>query len=1194
VRKFFLHILFLLGGLAPLLCMGQTGNFWAFQKNKGLDFNTVPPSIIYPTFENQQSSSSNSSSAISDCDGNVLFYASADIVYNALGDTMENGLLKINYNEGGSQGIGKSAMTLVPKPGQPFRYLLFYMNVYDQRNSSGLNSFLHAEIDILANSGLGTVVFKDSLVGNMNLVTCNLDVVKHANDTDFWLITTPNESTYHCYKIDSNGLNQTPVVSSGLSQIHNNSIGVPLVERNHYGFTRFTRDGKYLIATGLLPSQSTASVLRYDFNPGTGQLSNPFTLISHTQLPTNHTTSALEISPNNEIAYFTSQNNLVTRVVTEQYLWQVNIRNLSNFKTLINSRGFTLSLTLGPDNKIYFLTDLLNPPSLKIYPGLHYIPRPNEWGNKMGMRYLDTIVFWELFSLPRAYVPVYDYNFTSTLNGDCVDTVAIHYKGDTTFKQITLYYGDGDSTVVLHADIEERMTFKHRYTSDGTKNITMKLETFFCSSVKYLYDNVYIRLKPDIDSLSIASIAPSCSSDTAELSLYLRSTDSLSIRWSNDHLEDYLITKNDLAARYRYQSDFDEDTSRQIYLTAKSTNGCVSYDTVDYTPARLRTDSVRYAISGYRDLQSTLGTPHYFSCVEDEVLYSDSTTALSSGGISSGLWSIHYANSNQVGLEYSSNASRTFIISDTNTLGCIAKDTFLLTIYASPASDFTFADDSICASEQIVTATNQTTYTDLSTITTEWFLDNAAVRMASGRVDYTANLNTVGSYKISLVSTSDVGCADTLNKDFVVLANPVASYTWEGAVFCSEGGLISLVSDSISGFVNSWSLNSSAAVTGNSYIKSSFPLGANTVSYISKNGYGCSDTIAISFTINQSVKTSLSAEDDSLCAGQEPIRIGLTANAADFSNGLTSDVYRDNLFVESKSALFVQDLSYASDSVGTFIYEVITHADTRLCADTQQIAITVLESPKNEKLTLDGGTCLGTSFEVYYGLDNEDKLAGSLWQFGDGRTEEDQNNLSHTYTTVGTYDLIIKLTLTNGCEREIVQSVTVIPPPEVDFKYSLESISADEVLLTLLGTSSNSISEWKWSSLIFGELTGNPIVRNTRDTGFKEITLAIKDIYGCENSTTQVIPVYPEAKFYIPNAFTPNGDGLNDRLAIVPAYFIKKYSIQVYNRWGEKVYDGSDLKNWVPTLTGVFIYQLTITDIFEKQKFMNGTVTVLE
>jgi gliding motility-associated-like protein len=1192
VRKHILHILFLLGGLAPLLCMGQTGNFWAFLENKGLNFNTAPPTVIYPTMGGQLRSSSGTSAAISDCDGNVLFYASGDIVFNALGDTMENGLLKPN-DDGSSTGIGKSAMTLVPKPGNPFHYLLFYMNVLDHRNTLGANSFLHAEIDMLANGGLGTVVFKDSLVGNMNMATSNLDVVKHANDTDFWLVTTPNESTYHCYKIDSNGLNQAPVSSAGISQISWVPYPTNQAEVEYYGTTRFTRDGQYLIVSGLVPSQSTASVLRYDFNNATGRISNPFTLISQSQLPNDHTTSALEISPNNEIAYFTSKDNLTSNGSTIQYLWQVNIQNRSNFKTSINYNGLTFSLNLGPDNRIYFVTNLKNPPNVGNYPALHYIPNPNKWGNNMGLRYLDTISSWLIYSLPRAYLPVYDYNFSSSLDGDCIDTLSVHYEGDTTFKQITLYYGDGDSTVVLHDDIKERMTFKHRYTSDGTKNITMKLETFFCSSVKYLYDNVYIRLKPDIDSLSIASIAPSCGSDTAELSLDLRSTDSLSIRWSNDHLEDYLITKNDLATRYAYQSGFDEDTSRQIYLTAKSTNGCVSYDTVDYTPARLRTDSVRYAISGYRDLQSTLGTPHYFSCVEDELLYSDSTTALSSGGISSGLWSIHYANSNQVGLEYSSNASRTFIISDTNTLGCIAKDTFLLTIYASPASDFTFADDSICASEQIVTATNQTTYTDLSTITTEWFLDDAAVRMASGRVDYTANLNTVGSYKISLVSTSDVGCADTLNKDFVVLANPVASYTWEDAVFCSEEGLISLVSDSISGFVNSWSLNSSAAVTGNSYIKSSFPLGANTVSYISKNGYGCSDTIAISFTINQSVKTSLSAEDDSLCAGQEPIRIGLTANAADFSNGLTSDVYRDNLFVESKPTLFVQDLSYASDSVGTFIYEVITHADTRLCADTQQIAITVLESPKNEKLTLDGGTCLGTSFEVYYGLANEDKLAGSLWQFGDGRTEEDQNNLTHTYTTVGTYDLIIKLALTNGCEREIIQSVTIIPPPEVDFKYSLESISADEVLLTLLGTSINSISEWKWSSLIFGELAGNPIVRNTRDTGFKEITLAIKDIYGCENSTTQVIPVYPEAKFYIPNAFTPNGDGLNDRLAIVPAYFIKKYSIQVYNRWGEKVYDGSDLKNWVPTLTGVFIYQLTITDIFEKQKFMNGTVTVV-
>jgi gliding motility-associated-like protein len=280
--------------------------------------------------------------------------------------------------------------------------------------------------------------------------------------------------------------------------------------------------------------------------------------------------------------------------------------------------------------------------------------------------------------------------------------------------------------------------------------------------------------------------------------------------------------------------------------------------------------------------------------------------------------------------------------------------------------------------------------------------------------------------------------------------------------------------------------------------------------------------------------------------------------------------------------------------VGTYIYEVITNSENKLCADTQQIAITVLESPKNEKLTLDGGTCLGTTFEVFYGLDNEDKLASSMWEFGDGRTEENQNNLSHTYTAVGTYDLTIKLVLANGCEREITQSISVIPPPEVDFSYTLESLSADEVILTLVGKSSNQISEWNWTSPIFGNPMGNPVIQNTRDTGFKEITLAIKDIYGCENSTTEVIPVYAEIKFYIPNAFSPNGDGLNDRLAIIPAYFIQRYTIQVYNRWGDQVYDGNDLKEWLPSTTGVYIYSLELVDILNKRRYINGTVTVLE
>ncbi len=55
-----------------------------------------------------------------------------------------------------------------------------------------------------------------------------------------------------------------------------------------------------------------------------------------------------------------------------------------------------------------------------------------------------------------------------------------------------------------------------------------------------------------------------------------------------------------------------------------------------------------------------------------------------------------------------------------------------------------------------------------------------------------------------------------------------------------------------------------------------------------------------------------------------------------------------------------------------------------------------------------------------------------------------------------------------------------------------------------------------------------------------------------------------------PNAFTPNGDGLNDLIKIVNAYNLVFYRCVIYNRWGQKIFESNDLqKGWSGMIKGV-------------------------
>lgn len=86
---------------------------------------------------------------------------------------------------------------------------------------------------------------------------------------------------------------------------------------------------------------------------------------------------------------------------------------------------------------------------------------------------------------------------------------------------------------------------------------------------------------------------------------------------------------------------------------------------------------------------------------------------------------------------------------------------------------------------------------------------------------------------------------------------------------------------------------------------------------------------------------------------------------------------------------------------------------------------------------------------------------------------------------------------------------------------------------------------------------------------------------------------------YIPNAFTPNSDGINDQF-IIKAGAIKTFDMKVYNRWGEKVWETNDYTRFwdgnyrdKPAQMDVYMYVVTLTDFKDKRFEMNGTVHLI-
>jgi len=159
--------------------------------------------------------------------------------------------------------------------------------------------------------------------------------------------------------------------------------------------------------------------------------------------------------------------------------------------------------------------------------------------------------------------------------------------------------------------------------------------------------------------------------------------------------------------------------------------------------------------------------------------------------------------------------------------------------------------------------------------------------------------------------------------------------------------------------------------------------------------------------------------------------------------------------------------------------------------------------------------------------------------------------------------------------------------------------------LSATAFSSNGILNYSWTpaSLLSCTLCQSPIATTDTTTAF---VVLVTDSNGCINSDTVVVFVKNDFLYFIPTAFTPNQDGLNDVFE-VNVLGASKLDMQIFNRWGEKVYSSENYANaktagdrWDGTFRNkgvqfdTYTYQLTITLFNGRVEKIAGTVVVMK
>lgn len=560
---------------------------------------------------------------------------------------------------------------------------------------------------------------------------------------------------------------------------------------------------------------------------------------------------------------------------------------------------------------------------------------------------------------------------------------------------------------------------------------------------------------------------------------------------------------------------------------------------------------------------------------------------------------------------------------------------------SAPTADFNFT--SACFGS-LPTLFTDSSYVTSGTITAwSWnFGDPPSGANNTSTLQNPSHLFTsTGTFNVTLISTSNNGCQDTIV--IPVTVNPVPNANAGINQSVCSGNPVSL--NATGGGTYVW--NGGTLVNAPGASQSVTPI--STTSYIVTvtNSFGCTDNDTIVVTVNQN-PVFTAGNDVSMCAG-DTTQLSATGSGT-FSwspaSGLSNTSISNPLAFPSSTTTYTATLTDANGCIGTDMVTVTINAvpvavasnDTTICAGssvnlTSSGGTTYSWSPTTNLnnpnisnpvasplvtttyvVTVSNGGCsdienVVVNVQTVIANAGPDQsicagenvvLSGSgginySWSPATGLSDPNIANpiASPTVTTSYTLTAING----NGCTDIDVITVTVSPSPSTAFTFLPAVIMADSTYY-FTDQSTGGVTSWWWN---FGDGNTSTLQNPSHyytNAGSFHVCLVTTNNVGCTDTTCWDVIVLPRP-LEAPNVFTPNGDGTNDVLVFKNLEYYPNSALKIYDRWGILVYEnGNYLNDWNgkkmgtggDCVDGTYYYILSGPDIKEP---MTGFLTLI-
>ncbi|MBK7242089.1 MAG: gliding motility-associated C-terminal domain-containing protein [Flavobacteriales bacterium] len=543
------------------------------------------------------------------------------------------------------------------------------------------------------------------------------------------------------------------------------------------------------------------------------------------------------------------------------------------------------------------------------------------------------------------------------------------------------------------------------------------------------------------------------------------------------------------------------------------------------------------------------------------------------------------------------------ILSTTNNQGCPAGRDTLVVSYHVPPTVNAGVDLLLCSGLENVqlngNAQNQGSVQWITMGTGSFTPDATAL---NATYVPTANDSIAGGVYLVLTAFGTGTCANASDSVFIDIGPTRIANAGSDQTVCADMDPIAL-GGSIAGVSGgAWSTNGTgtflpdASTLGATYVPSATDMVFSELRFIltTTGNMGCPADVDTMMVALQAVPTVSAGNDINVCDASATVDL---SGAFTGANGVLWSSNGSGFFLPSNT---VPNAAYepgnTDEQLGT-VRMILTTTGNGVCAAVSDTVMLSFVNPLQADFTV-SNACAGsqtqfTSTSTTTGA----PIIGWNWSFGNGASGSGPQTTT-SFDTQGQYLATLTVFAQNGCSSTVTRTIDVLNAPVAGF-----TITGDPFTDTPMEFTDNSFGATNWQ-YDFGDDQGaiiaEPVHEYTEDGQFI-IIQTVTNAAGCTDRDSLLISIAVKDILppKLPNAFSPNGDGVNDVFYVRGGPF-ETMHLKVYNGWGEMIFETTDPTfGWdgthegKPEINGVYVYSVIATTTDGTLHDRSGKMTLI-